>query len=79
MTDKIKTIWERYAVQIISVLVLLIGFYFTTNAKLQMIDNHESRLKTVEIQIATNNAILERLESKVSDINMKLDKLIDKK
>lgn len=79
MTDKIKSIWERYAVQIISVLVLLTGFYFTTNAKLQQVNDHELRIKVVEIQIATNNAILEILEQKVSDINHKLDKLIDKK
>lgn len=80
--EKIKTFWERYTVQIITVLVIIIGFYFTTNAKLQanaeMISNHEIRLKLVEIQTAQNNVILERLEIKVSEINKKLDKLVER-
>ncbi|MCA0387598.1 MAG: hypothetical protein LCH52_03800 [Bacteroidetes bacterium] len=81
--EKVKTFWERYTVQIITVTVIIVGFYFTTNAKLEsnkeVLSNHETRLKLVEIQTAQNNVILERLEIKVSDINKKLDRLIEAK
>ena len=83
MTDRLKTFWEKYAVQIFTVLVIAIGFYFTTNARLDahrdMILNHELRLKTVEVEIAKNNAILERLEKKVDDIDAKLDRFVEGK
>lgn len=83
MTDKIKTFWDRYAVQIISVLVVAVGFYFTTTIRLDahkdMILNHEQRIKTVEIEMAKGNVILERLEKKTDQIEQKLDKLIESK
>ena len=83
MTDRLKTFWEKYAVQIFTVLVIAIGFYFTTNTRLDsyhdLLLNHELRLKTVEVEIAKNNAILERLEKKVDEIDAKLDRIVEGK
>ena len=83
MTDRIRSFWEKYAVQIITVLVLAVGFYFTTNVRLDahkdMILNHEQRIKAVEIEMAKGNVILERVEKKTDQIEQKLDKLIEAK
>lgn len=83
MTDKLKTFWERYAVQIISIIVIAAGFYFTTTIRLDahkdMILNHETRLKVVEMENAKTAAILERLEKRIDAIDQKIDRLIEQK
>lgn len=81
MVDKIKTFWEKYIVQIITVLVIAIGFYFTTTTQLEsqreMLINHELRLKVVELENAKTGAILERVEIRMGIIDTKLDKLME--
>lgn len=81
MTDRIKTFWEKYMVQIVTVLVIAVGFYFTTTTRLdahkEMILNHEMRIKVVEIENAKTGAILDRMEKRIDQMDKKIDKLIE--
>lgn len=82
MTDRIKTFWEKYMVQIVTVLIIAVGFYFTTTTRLdahkEMILNHETRIKVVEIENAKTGAILDRMEQRLDRMDKKIDKLIER-
>lgn len=83
MTDKVKTWWEQYAVQIVGLIVIMVGFYFTTNFRMQSAEdafkNHETRIQSLEIEQAKTSILLRRIDERVEAIDRKIDKMIESK
>lgn len=83
MTDKIKTWWEQYSVQIITVLFFAIGFYFLTNFRMEGAEainkNHETRIESLELEQARTTILLQTIMQKTEKMDNKLDKLLERK
>lgn len=81
MTDKIKSWWEQYAVQIVGLIVIMVGFYFTTNFRMEGAEainkNHETRIESLEIEQAKTTILLQNIMEKTNKIDVKLDKILE--
>ena len=83
MVDKVKSFWEQYAVQIIGIIVIAVGFYFTTNFRMESAENafknHEARIQSLELEQAKTTVLLHSINQQVETIDRKLDKIIEGK
>ena len=61
---------HKYIISIVSFLIILIGFYYTTNYRL---DNLETKIKELE----TNNELIIRLDEKLINVQIKTDEIYD--
>ena len=61
---------HKYIISIVSFLIILIGFYYTTNYRL---DNLETKIKELE----TNNELIIRLDEKLINVQNKTDEIYD--
>lgn len=63
---------------LVALLITIIVFYANTTNAMQQVTDHETRLRTLERSIIRTETLLEKISDNVTEIDVKLDKHIDR-
>lgn len=63
---------------LVALLITIIVFYANTTNAMQQVNDHETRLRTLERSIIRTETLLEKISDNVTEIDVKLDKHIDR-
>ena len=63
---------------LVALLITIIVFYANTTNAMNQVNDHETRLRTIERSIIRTETLLDKISDSVSEIDVKLDKHIDR-